>query len=285
MGLLDGKVAIITGAGRGIGREHALAFAKEGAKVVVNDFGCARDGAGADESPAALVVKEIEQLGGVAAANFDSVATSSGAQNIIKTALDKFGRVDILVNNAGILRDKTMLKLEEEMWDIVIAVHLKGTFLCAKAAAIAMRDQGTGGRIINTTSVAGLLGNFGQTNYGSAKAGIYGFTRVASLELVKYGITVNAIAPIALTRLTEDLPMFQEKEIAEQLKPEHISPIVVYLASDLSSDINGKTFGVQGGRIFQYFMQVTDGVTKDVAKEGPWTPQEIHNRIQDILKA
>lgn len=284
MGLLDGKVAIITGAGRGIGREHALAFAKEGAKVVVNDVGGARDGVGSDQAPASTVVKEIEQLGGVAVANFDSVATASGAQNIIKTALDAFGRIDILVNNAGILRDKTLLKMDEEMWDTVIAVHLKGTFLCTKFAATVMRDQGTGGRIINTTSVAGLLGNFGQSNYGSAKAGIYGFTRVASLELIKYGITVNAIAPVALTRLTEDLPMFQEKEIAEQLKPEYISPLVVYLASDLAADINGKTFGIQGGRIFQYVMQVTDGVTKDVIKEGPWTPQEIHNRIQEILK-
>lgn len=284
MGLLDGKVAIITGAGRGIGRAHALAFAREGAKVVVNDVGGARDGVGTDESPATLVVKEIEQLGGVAAANFDSVATAQGAQGIINTALSKFGRVDILVNNAGILRDKTLLKMDEEMWDIVLAVHLKGTFLCTKAAATVMRDQGTGGRIINTTSVAGLMGNFGQSNYGSAKAGIYGFTRVASLELIKYGITVNAIAPIALTRLTEDLPMFQEKDIQEQLKPEYISPIVVYLASDLAANINGKVFGIQGGRIFQYFMQVTDGVTKDVAKEGAWTPQEIHARINEILK-
>jgi len=281
---LDGKVAVITGAGRGLGREHALAFAKEGAKVVVNDLGSARDGAGADEAPAALVAKEIKDMGGEAVANFDSVATAEGAQNIVKTALDSFGKLDILVNNAGILRDKTLLKMEEAMWDIVIAVHLKGTFLCTQAAARAMREQGTGGRIINTTSVAGLLGNFGQANYGSAKAGIAGFTRVAALELVKYGVTVNAIAPVALTRLTEDLPMFQDQSLADQLKPEYVSPIVVYLASDLASEINGKIFGIQGGRIFLYVMQVTEGLTKDVGKEGPWTPQEIHDKIDDILK-
>ncbi len=278
MGLLDGKVAIITGSGSGIGRQHAIAMVKEGAKVVINDLGGTRDGSGSSSKAADVVVDEIKKMGGSAAANYDSVATIQGAANIIKTAMSAFGRLDIVVNNAGILRDKTLLKMTEEEFDIVIAVHLKGTFAVTQAAAKVLKEQGQGGRIINTTSIAGLMGNFGQTNYSAAKGGIYSMTKTDAMELEKAGITVNAVAPIAYTRMTEDLPMFagQEKDLA----PEHISPVVVFLASDLSKGITGKIFGVQGRKIYQFYMKMTDGVTKS---EGMWTPKEIQDNINKIL--
>lgn len=278
MGLLNGKVAIITGSGSGIGRQHAIAMAKEGAKVVINDLGSSRDGTGASTKAADVVVEEIKKMGGVAVANYDSVASMQGAANIVKTALDAFGRLDILVNNAGILRDKTLLKMSEQEFDIVIAVHLKGTFAMSQAAAKVMKEQGQGGRIINTTSIAGLMGNFGQTNYSAAKGGIYSMTKTDAMELEKAGITVNAIAPIAYTRMTEDLPMFQGQE--KELAPEYISPVVVFLASDLSKGITGKIFGVQGRKIYQFYMKMTDGVTKP---DGMWTPQEILQNIDKIL--
>jgi NAD(P)-dependent dehydrogenase (short-subunit alcohol dehydrogenase family) len=226
------------------------------------------------------VVQEIKALGGQAAANFDSVSTTAGAEAIITTAVRAFGRLDILVNNAGILRDKTLLKMEDELWDSVIAVHLRGTFACTRAAANVMKEQGTGGRIINTTSVAGLIGNFGQANYGSAKAGIYGFTRVAAMELIKYGITVNAISPLAITRLTEDLPWAKAEGVQDLLDPKFISPAVVYLASDLARDINGKIIGVQGRMLNAFMMRTTAGVVKET---GEWTPQEIAKNIEQIL--
>ncbi len=278
MGLLDGKVAIITGSGSGIGRQHAFAMVKEGAKVVINDLGGTRDGSGSSSKAADVVVDEIKKMGGSAVANYDSVASIQGAANIIKTATSAFGRLDIVVNNAGILRDKTLLKMTEEEFDLVISVHLKGTFAVTQAAARFLKEQAQGGRIINTTSIAGLMGNFGQTNYSAAKGGIYSMTKTDAMELEKAGITVNAVAPIAYTRMTEDLPMFagQEKDLA----PEHISPVVVFLASDLSKGITGKIFGVQGRKIYQFYMKMTDGVTKP---EGMWTPQEIQGKINDIL--
>ncbi|MDP8255018.1 MAG: SDR family oxidoreductase [Candidatus Alcyoniella australis] len=281
MGLLDGKVAVITGSGSGIGREYALLFAKEGAKVVINDLGGSRDGSGdgsvrvADE-----VVAEIQAAGGEAAANYDSVATMEGGLNIVKTAVDAFGKLDILVNNAGILRDKTLTKMPEDWWDLVIAVHLKGTFSCSQAAANQIREQGSGGRIITTSSLAGLIGNFGQTNYGSAKAGIAGFTRVAAVELMKSGITVNCIAPVAVTRLTEDLPMFQAEGVAQELSPAHIAPLALFLASDLSANITGKIFGIQGGKVFLYQMVTSEGVVKD----GVWSAQDIADNLDQIMK-
>ncbi len=278
MGILDGKVAIVTGSGAGIGRAHALALAKEGAKIVVNDLGGARDGTGASTKAADIVVDEIKKAGGIAVANYDSVATVQGAVNIVKTAIDAFGKLDVLVNNAGILRDRTLLKMSEEEWDIVIAVHLKGTFVMSQAAARVMKEQGQGGKIINTTSIAGLLGNFGQTNYSAAKGGIYSITMTDSMELAKAGITVNAIAPIAYTRLTDDLPMFQGQE--KEFTPEFISPVVAFLASDLSKGITGKIFGVQGRKIYRFYMKMTDGVTKP---EGIWTAQEIADNINKIL--
>jgi NAD(P)-dependent dehydrogenase (short-subunit alcohol dehydrogenase family) len=280
-GLLDGKVAIITGAGNGIGRAHALLFAKEGASVVVNDLGGARDGTGSDASPADAVVKEIVAAGGKAVANHDSVATAEGASAIVKSGVDAFGKVDILVNNAGILRDKTFLKMDEAMWDAVIAVHLKGTFLCSQAFVKQAIAQGHGARIVNTTSVSGMMGNFGQANYAAAKAGIYGLTRTMSIELQKHKITVNALAPIAKTRLTEDLPMFQG---VETMTAEHISPAALFLGSDLCGDRTGHVLAVAGARLYAFKVIETPGKFKDDA-QGVWTPQEIAENWDAIVKA
>ncbi len=276
MGLLDGKVAIVTGAGGGLGRCHALALVGEGAKVVVNDVGGARDGTGADTRMAQQVVDEIRAAGGEAAANYDSVATLDGAAGMVQTAVGAFGRVDIVVNNAGILRDKSILKMEEAMWDAVIAVHLKGTFAVTQAAVRQMVEQGQGGRIINTSSIAGLIGNFGQSNYGSAKAGIAGFTRVAAIEFAKHNITVNAIVPLAKTRMTAEIAA-----MPDDFTPEKISPLVVFLASDLSSSLTGRLFGAQGNHYSEFRYQISDGA--DTA-ENQWTPQEIASRIRDIMR-
>jgi NAD(P)-dependent dehydrogenase (short-subunit alcohol dehydrogenase family) len=281
MGLLDGKVAIITGAGNGIGRAHAHLFAKEGASIVVNDVGGARDGTGSDASAADAVVKEIISAGGKAVANHDSVATADGANAIVKSGVDAFGKVDILVNNAGILRDKTFLKMDEAMWDVVIEVHLKGSFLCSQAFVRQAIAQGHGARIVNTTSVSGMMGNFGQSNYAAAKAGIYGLTRTMSIELQKHKITVNALAPIAKTRLTEDLPMFQG---VETMTAEHISPAALFLASDLCADRTGHVLAVAGARLYAFKVIETPGKFKDDA-QGVWTPQEIAENWDAIVKA
>jgi len=278
--LLDGRVAIVTGAGGGIGREHALALAREGARVIVNDLGGDRHGGGRGAEMADKVVEEIRAAGGEAAPNYDSVATREGADGMVWTALSKFGRVDVLVNNAGILRDRTILNMAEEDFDRVLEVHLRGTFLCTQAAARAMKLQGKGGRIVNTTSLSGLLGNFGQGNYGAAKAGIYGFTRVAALELQRIGVTVNALAPVALTRMTSDLAMMKgatEKELGPHL----VSPVVVFLASDLAAGITGQVVGVEGGRIFLYRMETSEGVVKETTA-GPWSPLEIKEAWERI---
>jgi NAD(P)-dependent dehydrogenase (short-subunit alcohol dehydrogenase family) len=280
MGLLEGKVAIITGAGGGIGRAEALLFASEGAKVVVNDLGGARDGTGSSDAMASKVVTEIQAAGGQAVASFDSVATSEGAAAIVKAAVDAFGRVDVLVNNAGILRDKTMLKMDEAMWDVVVAVHLKGTFLCTQAAAKQMIAQGGGGRVVNTTSVSGMMGNFGQANYAAAKAGIYGFTRTAAIELQKQRITVNAIAPIAKTRLTEDLPMFQSG--MDALTPDHVAPAALFLGSDLCADRTGHVLAVAGARMYVY--KVVESVGKFKDEHAAWTASEIAENWDSIAK-
>ena len=281
MGLLDGKVAIVTGSGGGIGREEALALAREGAAVVVNDLGGARDGSGSGgHNMADAVVEEIQKAGGTAVANYDSVATMSGGQSILKTALDAFGQVDVLVNNAGILRDKTCAKMSEAEWDVVVQVHLKGTFCVTQPVFNHMRERNQGGSIINTSSTSGLEGNFGQTNYGAAKAGIAGFTRCLALEGKKSGIRVNAIAPVALTRLTEDLAGFQNEDLKERMSPAHIAPLIVYLASDLSKDVTKTIFFVGGGKISEMRMVRTEGATK---ASGLWTPDEIAGRIKEIL--
>ena len=281
MGLLDGRVAAITGAGGGIGRAHALLFAREGAKVVVNDLGGARDGTGSGTTLAEKVVEEIRAAGGEAVPSYDDVSERAGADHIVTTAIDAFGKLDILVNNAGILRDKTLLKMDDAMFDLVVRVHLRGTFLCTQAAAKHMADRGKGGRIINTSSVSGLLGNFGQINYSAAKAGIYGLTRTASMELKKYAITVNALAPVAVTRMTEDLPMVKMlPNAADLLAPEHIAPAALFLASDAAADITGQVLAVEGPRLYLFKMIQTNAVSAKDGKE--WTAEEIRARWKEI---
>ena len=277
MGLLDGRVAIVTGAGGGLGREHALALAKEGAAVIVNDLGGARDGTGAGSAMADQVVDEIKAAGGEAAPNYDNVATVEGGQAILKSALDAFEHCDIVVNNAGILRDKSFANTTEDLWDPVVAVHLKGTYCVTHAVYRHMKERGQGGVIINTSSTSGLNGNFGQCNYGAAKAGIAGFTRCLAIEGTKYGIRAFILAPVALTRLTEDLPGFDES-MNDRMRPGLISPLVTYLASDLSKDLNGKTFFVGGGRIAEMKVITHTGITK---KEdgGLWTAEEIAKQM------
>ena len=280
MGLLDGKVAIITGSGGGIGREHALLFAREGAKVVVNDLGSDRHGGGKGGEMADQVVAEIKAAGGEAVANYDSVATREGADGLVWSALNKFGKLDIVVNNAGILRDKTILNMSEQDFDLVISVHLKGTFLMTHAAARVFKVQGKGGRIVNTTSLSGLLGNFGQGNYSAAKGGIYSLTRTASMEFQRMGVTVNAIAPVALTRMTSDLQMFKGMT-PDQIGPQYIAPVAAFLASDLAADLTGTIVGVHGPKIFLYKMTETGGATRE---GGPWSAAEIKERWSEISK-
>ena len=283
MGLLDGKVAIITGAGGGIGRAHALGFAREGAKVVVNDLGGDRSGGGKGSDMADKVVEEIKAAGGDAVANYDSVATREGADALLWTALNKFGTVDILVNNAGVLRDRAFLNMSDTDFDLVHAVHMKGTYFCAQTVARYLKVRGKGGRIINTTSVSGLMGNFGQANYSAAKAGIYGFTRTLSIELARAKITCNAVAPVALTRMTEDLQMLKAMgdQVKETLAPDHVTPAVVFLASDLAADVNGVIVGVMGTKVSIYRMIETAGVLPSGAA---WTAQEIKERWAEINK-
>ncbi len=280
MGLLDGKVALVTGAGGGLGREHALALAREGAKVVVNDLGGARDGTGEGSAMADQVVDEIKAAGGEAAPNYDNVATVEGGERIVQTAIDAFGRLDICVNNAGILRDKTLAKTTEDLWDPVIAVHLKGTYAVSRPAFNHMRERGDGGVIINTSTTSGLNGNFGQANYGAAKAGIAGFTRCMALEGQKYGIRCFVLAPVALTRLTEDLPGIGAS--GDAYGPALVSPLVVYLASELSKDYTNKTFFVGGGRIAEMKVVTAEGVTK-TEDSGLWAADEIAARMHEIL--
>jgi NAD(P)-dependent dehydrogenase (short-subunit alcohol dehydrogenase family) len=274
MGLLDGKVLIVTGSGGGIGREHALALAKDGAAIVVNDLGGARDGSGGGSAMADEAVDEIKAAGGEAVANYDDVSTVEGGQNILKAGLDAFDKVDGVVNNAGILRDKSFANTTEDMWDIVVKVHLKGTYCVTHAVYNHLKQRNEGGVIINTSSTSGLNGNFGQCNYGAAKAGIAGMSRCLAIEGKKYGIRVFILAPVALTRLTEDLPLFQEETTKAQMDPRLVSPLVVYLASDLAKDQTGKTFFVGGGRIAEMKVVTAPGVTK-AENGGLWTPEEI----------
>jgi len=282
---LKGKVAVVTGAGRGLGRAHALALAAEGAKVVVNDPGGAGDGTGSSTSPADEVVKEIKATSGEAVANYDTVATMEGGERIIKAALDNFGRLDILVNNAGILRDRMIFNMTEEEWDAVMKVHLYGHFNCTKPACVIFRQQRSG-RIINTSSEA-WLGNVSQANYSAAKAGIIGFTRTVARDMGRYGVTCNAICPLAKTRLglrpeqleaakkaaeKGDTFMLEVWQRIEHLTPEDVSPFVVYLATDEAANINGCVFSVQGGDIGIYPDPV---LTRTLYKEGRWTVDEL----------
>jgi NAD(P)-dependent dehydrogenase (short-subunit alcohol dehydrogenase family) len=284
MGALDGRVAIITGAGRGIGREHALLFAREGARVVVNDLGGGTDGSGADRGPAQQVVDEIRAAGGEAVANTDNVADWAGAERLVQTALAEFGALHVLVNNAGILRDRMLTNMTEEEWDLVIKVHLKGTFAPARHAAAYWRERSKAGdsndaRIINTTSVSGIYGNVGQTNYGAAKQGIAGFTFIAALELQRYGVTVNAIAPGALTRLTEDLGMGQASEEAKAaMSPRWIAPLCTWLASPQSAGITGRVFEASG-----QLLAVAEGWHRGPTAKAVDDPAAVDEIMRDLL--
>ncbi|MBY0288409.1 MAG: SDR family oxidoreductase [Mycobacteriaceae bacterium] len=289
----DGRVAIVTGAGNGLGKEHAMLLASRGARVVVNDLGGNVAGVGADSTPAEAVVYEIEAAGGVAVADGHSVATQEGGIAIVQTALDAFGRIDIVVNNAGILRDKSLHNLTAELLETVINVHLYGTIWVTQPAFVKMREQGYG-RIVNTSSAAGIFGNFGQTNYGAAKMGIVGFTRVLAQEGAKYNITANAIAPMARTRMTQELL----GPVAEKLDPALVAPVVAYLCHE-SCDLTSRIFSVGGGRVAEIFIGVTKGFsspTLDVEavqdnleticdREGSITPTQANDEIGLVLQA
>jgi NAD(P)-dependent dehydrogenase (short-subunit alcohol dehydrogenase family) len=280
--LCDGRVAIVTGAGRGIGREYALMLAAEGALVVVNDVGGARDGTGGDAGPAAQVVEEIVGAGGAAIANTDDISTFAGAEAVVRQAIEVFGHLDVLVNNAGILRDRMLFSMTEEEWDAVIRVHLKGTFATSHFAAIYWRDRVKSGqtndaRIINTSSVAGLYANPGQTNYGAAKAGIAAFTQIAALEMQRYGVTVNAIAPGALTRLTEDLSL--PEAMLAKFEPHWVAPIVTWLASPQSADVTGQVIESSG-----LVLAVAEGWHRGPSTEDvPSRPDEVDAVIRKLL--
>ena len=267
----DGKVAIITGAGGGLGRSHALDLAKRGALIVVNDLGGSTDGEGASHTAAQKVVDEIKAAGGEAVANYDSVATPEGGESIVQTAIDSFGRVDIIINNAGILRDASFKNMTKEMLEPIIDVHLKGAFYVTRPAWQLMRDQGYG-RIVNTSSGAGVFGNFGQTNYGAAKMGLVGFTRVLAVEGAKNNIKANAIAPVAKTRMTEELL----GPVADKLAPEFVTPIVTFLAHE-SCPVSGEVYSVGGGRVARVFIGVTPGYT-----DSELTPESVRDHFDQI---
>ncbi|MGW6379498.1 SDR family oxidoreductase [Rhodococcus sp. NPDC055112] len=291
-GLVDGRVVIVTGAGRGIGRAHALAFAAEGAKVVVNDIGVGGDGTATGESPGEQVVAEIIAAGGQAVVNGDDVADWDGAQNLIKTAIDNFGGLDVLVNNAGFLRDRMLVGMSEQEWDSVIRVHLKGHFAPLRHAAAYWRAESKAGRpvdarIINTSSGAGLQGSIGQGNYAAAKAGIAEMTIQAAAELKNYGVSVNAIAPAARTRMTVGAggamaeAMAAPEEGFDAMAPENISPLVVWLGSAESKDVSGRVFEVEGGKI-TVAEGWRHGPTQDKGER--WDPKEIGPVVADLLE-
>jgi len=253
---LKDKVVVVTGAGRGIGREIALLMARHGARVVVNDYGGSEAGTGGSAVPADEVVGEIKTGGGQAVANYDSVATMAGGQKIIQTAIDAFGRIDVVVNNAGILRDRMIFNMSEEEWDGVINTHLKGAFAVTRAAAPLMREQ-KWGRVINMTSTSGLVGNVGQANYAAAKLGIVGLTKVVALDMKRYNVTANCISPFAWTRMIGTIPTETEAQKArvekiKKMSPAHIAPLAAYLASDHAKDVSGQVFGVRGKEIMLF---------------------------------
>jgi NAD(P)-dependent dehydrogenase (short-subunit alcohol dehydrogenase family) len=283
MGMLDGKVAIVTGAGRGIGRGEALLLAAEGARVVVNDVGGDWDGTGRDDRPASEVAEEIKAAGGEAVAHHDDISEPDGAAGALRLAVETWDRLDCLVNNAGILRDRMIFNMSVEEWDAVIKVHLRGTFLCTQTACAHWRERSKAGdevraAIVNTSSTSGLLGIPGQANYGTAKAGIAAFTQIVSMEMARYGVRVNAIAPGARTRMTEQT--FGELKVPEgefdPLAPENVAPLAAALLSDAAEGITGQVFGITGG-----FVQLYKGWTP-IAEEDRgerWTPQELAERL------
>ena len=291
MGALDGRVAIITGAARGIGREHALLFAAEGARVVVNDLGGAMDGTGDDRTPAEHVVDEIKQMGGEAVANADDVADWAGGERLMQSALDAFGDLHVVVNNAGILRDRYLVNMTEEEWDIVVKVHLKGHFIPTRHAAAYWREQTKAGKtvrasIINTSSTSGLLGNPGQTNYGAAKAGIGALTVIAAQELGRYGVRVNGLAPAARTRLTESTPGLGDivkppagAAAFDVWDPANVSPVVAWLATE-NCPATGKVFFVQGGTVkLMTGWTMGDGIERDER----WTVTELDSKLTPLV--
>jgi len=291
MGALDGRVAIITGAARGIGREHALLFAAEGARVVVNDLGGAMDGTGDDRTPAEHVVDEIKQMGGEAVANADDVADWAGGERLVQSALDAFGDLHVVVNNAGILRDRYLVNMTEEEWDIVVKVHLKGHFIPTRHAAAYWREQTKAGKtvrasIINTSSTSGLLGNPGQTNYGAAKAGIGALTVIAAQELGRYGVRVNGLAPAARTRLTESTPGLGDivkppagAAAFDVWDPAIVSPVVAWLATE-NCPATGKVFFVQGGTVkLMTGWTMGDGIERDER----WTVTELDSKLTPLV--
>ena len=281
----EDRVCIVTGAGRGIGREYALMLASHGAKVVVNDLGGQRDGTGADVGPAQEVVDEIKASGGEAVANGSDVSDWDDAKAMVDQAIGHFGRLDVLINNAGILRDRMLVNMDEAEWDAVIKVHLKGTFAPARHAAAYWREQSKAGqpvdaRLINTSSVSGIYGNPGQTNYGAAKMGIAGFSIIAARELRRYGVTVNAIAPGALTRLTEDLGMGQaSEEDKARMSPRWIAPIVTWLASAESSDVTGRVFEASGR-----MLAIAEGWHRGPTVEPVDDPTTLGPIVRDVVK-
>jgi NAD(P)-dependent dehydrogenase (short-subunit alcohol dehydrogenase family) len=278
MGLLDGKVAIVTGGGNGLGEAYCKLFAQEGASVVVNDLGGARDGTGGSLSAAQTVAGAIKAAGGKAVANGDDVSTVQGGQHIFQAAMDHFGAANILVNNAGILRDKTFANTTEADWDAVVKVHLKGAYCVTMPVWNWMKANG-GGVIVMTSSGSGLFGNFGQSNYGAAKAGLYGFMRVLSIEGRKYGIRVWALAPGAYTRMTSDLPGRKDREPDPMSLPERIAPGVLYMVSDLSGDQTGKTLSVSSRGVREIKMMQAKGISP----AAPWTAQDVADNAEVIF--
>jgi NAD(P)-dependent dehydrogenase (short-subunit alcohol dehydrogenase family) len=271
----DGRVAIVTGAGGGLGRSHALLLASRGAKVVVNDLGGSRDGTGAGSEMADAVVQEIVEAGGEAVANYDSVATWEGGEAIVAAALEAFGRIDVVINNAGILRDTSFAKLEQDQLDLVLKVHLYGGFHVARAAWNHLKEQGYG-RVISTTSGSGLYGNFGQSNYSAAKLGLVGLTRTLAIEGAKYGITAHAVAPVAASRMTEDI---MPPQLLERLEPEFVSPLVAYLASEACTD-TGQIYSVGGGYVARVAILEGEGATFQAVP----TPEDIAGAWADIQR-
>src|SRR2546427_1059209 len=272
--ILKDRVAVVTGAARGIGREIALLMAQLGARVVVNDYGGSEAGQGTTQAPANEVVEEIRKAGGQAVASYDSVATMAGGERIVQTAIDAFGRLDIVVNNAGILRDRMIFNMTEEEWDAVIDTHLKGTFAVTRAAAPLMREQ-KWGRIINMTSTSGLIGNVGQANYAAAKVGIFGLTKATALDMGRYNVTANCISPFAWTRMIGTIPTETETQKArvekiKKLSPAHIAPVAVFLASDAARDVTGQVFGVRGKEIMLFSHERP--IMRVHNSEG-WTPE------------
>ena len=282
--LCEGRVAIVTGAARGVGKENALLLAKEGAKVIVNDLGGAVDGTGTDSTPAQEVVKEIIEAGGEAEVNGDDVSSWDGAKNMIDQAINTFGKLDILVNNAGILRDRMLVNMTEQEWDAVIQVHLKGTFAPSRHAAAYWREKSkasgepVGGRIVNTTSTSGIYGNMGQTNYGAAKAGIAAFTIIAARELRRIGVTVNAISPSAYTRMTEGLRELSEEEIAVR-HPKWVAPAAVYLCSEEAEDLTGRIIQAGGGMV-----AVCEGWRRGAEMEQMADPSELGVHLREMCQ-